>query len=75
MSSLPPRFPRASLVDNATRLELRLSEWIERTNERIDESENLGLGQVTHRLNLRLQALQDARDIAAELASVLFSRL
>ena len=55
------RFPRAALMAQAGQLESRVQEWLDITNQRIEECEDSGMGSVAARFAARFNNLDEAR--------------
>lgn len=63
MSPLPRRFPRASLIQHAALLESRIQRHLDETQQLINEAEDRGMSQVTRKLALRFNSLDEARKL------------
>jgi len=72
MSSLPARFPRAALINSAAMIESRIQDQLDVVHQRIQESEDMGLGNVTVKLAQRYNTLDEARHRANELRMILW---
>lgn len=73
MAGLPERFPRTALYNRAAHLELALDRQIDITRQKIDDAEDMGLGEVTRKLAIRLQNLENAKEIAREARIAVYS--
>lgn len=72
MSSLPARFPRTALINSAAAIESAIQNQLDLLHQRIEESENLGLGNATVKLAARYNTLDEARTRANELRMILW---
>lgn len=64
MTSLPARFPRASLLQHAAFLESRLQRLLDETHDLIEQCEDSGDHLRTRKLAQRFNALDEARKLA-----------